>query len=95
MITEVKTNNNTGLIPRQHQIYVEEALNLTVVDLLNMPNGEYFGFLSKADLILIFTVFGDLNSFLKAYKEDVQKIVDTYNYSVVANPHYFLKKVIG
>lgn len=73
MITEVKTNTNTGLIPRQHQIYVENALKMTPVDLLNCPNGEYFGYLSKADLILIFTVFGDINNFLNSYKEYVQK----------------------
>lgn len=94
MITEVKTNNNAGLVPRQHQIYVEDALNLTVVDLLNIPNGEYFGYLSKADLILIFTVYGDLNKFLNSYKEHVQKMIGAYNYTVIENPHYFLKKVI-
>lgn len=95
MITEVNTQTNIGLVPRQHQIYVKDALNLTIVDLLNMPNGEYFGFLSKADLILIFTVFRDLDTFLRDYKEYVQRMVDAYNYTVVENPHYFLKKVIG
>ena len=81
---------------RANQILVENALSMRPVDLLQDEDTQGHRLLSRADLILIFTLYPNgLNEFLEDYKKYVRDIVDERGYKAVNKPHYFLKNLIG
>lgn len=84
-----------SVTPRNHQIRVEDARNLRLIDLFTEEvNGDKH--LSRADLILIFTLYPNgLEEFLEDYLDYVENEVETKKYKVVNKPHYYLKGVIG
>ena len=62
--------------PKQHQIRVEDALNLRLVDLFTESDGASHKYLSRADLILIFTLYPNgLSDFLEDYISYVEYII--------------------
>ena len=82
--------------PRAHQIRVEDALNLRAIDLFTDTDINGHKYLSRADLILIFTLYpSGLEEFLDDYKKYVESEVETKNYKVVNKPHSYLKNIIG
>lgn len=82
--------------PRAHQITVEDARLLRPVDLLQDEDTQGHKLLSRADLILIFTLYPNgINEFLEDYLEYVEHEVETKKYKVVNKPHYYLKNIIG
>ena len=83
------------VVPRQHQIKVEDAKNLRLIDLfIDEYNNEKQ--LSRADLILIYTLYDNgLEEFLNDYWDYVDHEIETKGYKVVNKPHYFLKSIIG
>lgn len=82
--------------PRQHQISVEDARALRPIDLLQDEDNNGHKLLSRADLILIFTLYPNgLQEFLEDYLQYVEDEVETKKYKVVNKPHYFLKNIIG
>lgn len=84
-----------SIVPRNHQIRVEDARNLRLIDLFTeeVNNDKH---LSRADLILIFTLYPNgLVEFLNEYLEYVEHEVRTKGYKVVNKPHYYLKGIIG
>lgn len=84
-----------SIVPRNHQIRVEDARNLRLIDLFTeeVNNDKH---LSRADLILIFTLYPNgLVEFLDEYLEYVENEVKTKGYKVVNKPHYYLKGIIG
>lgn len=82
--------------PRVHQIKVEDALNLRLIDLFTETDGNGHKYLSRADLILIYTLYPNgLEEFLDDYKNYVQSEVETKKYKVVNKPHFYLKNLIG
>ena len=84
-----------SIVPRNHQIRVEDARNLRLIDLFTEEvNSDKH--LSRADLILIFTLYPNgLVEFLDEYLEYVEHEVETKGYKVVNKPHYYLKGIIG
>ena len=84
-----------SIVPRNHQIRVEDARNLRLIDLFTEEvNSDKH--LSRADLILIFTLYPNgLEEFLEEYLEYVEHEVETKGYKVVNKPHYYLKGIIG
>lgn len=83
------------IVPRNHQIKVEDARKLRIIDLFTEEyNNEKQ--LSRADLILIYTLYdGGLQDFLYEYLEYVEREVETKGYKVVNKPHFYLKSAIG
>jgi hypothetical protein len=83
------------ITPRQHQIKVEDARNLRLIDLFkDEVNGDKH--LSRADLILIYTLYPNgLEEFLDDYLDYVEREVEEKGYKVINKPHYFLKNIIG
>ena len=81
--------------PRNHQIRVEDARSLRSIDLFTEEvNSDKH--LSRADLILIFTLYPNgLQEFLDDYLDYVEREVKTKGYKVVNKPHYYLKGIIG
>ena len=80
---------------RPHQIATEVALNLQPIDLLKDEDSNGKNLLSRADLILIFTLYSNgLEQFLDEYKEYVLELKRERGYVVVNKPHYYLKGVI-
>lgn len=88
-------NFEVPIVPRQHQIKIEDAKNLRLIDLfIDEYNNEKQ--LSRADLILIYTLYDNgLEDFLNDYWDYVDNEVSTKGYKVVNKPHYFLKSIIG
>lgn len=84
-----------SVVPHNHQIRVEDARNLRLIDLFTEEvNSDKH--LSRADLILIFTLYPNgLEEFLEDYLDYVEHEVDTKGYKVVNKPHYYLKNIIG
>ena len=84
-----------SITPRNHQIKVEDARNLRLIDLFtDESNADKH--LSRADLILIFTLYPTgLVEFLDEYLDYVEYEVKTKGYKVVNKPHYYLKSIIG
>lgn len=83
------------VVPKQHQIKVEDARNLRPVDLFtDEVNGDKH--LSRADIILIYTLYPNgIDEFLDDYLNYVENEVRTKGYKVVNKPHYYLKNIIG
>lgn len=82
--------------PRVHQIRVEDARNLRLIDLFTDTDDNGHKYLSRADLILIFTLYPrGIEEFLEDYKTYVEEEVETKGYKVVNKPHFYLKNLIG
>lgn len=80
---------------RPHQLEVEVALNLQPIDLLKDEDTNGKKLLSRADLILIFTLYPNgLDQFLEEYKNYVEEMNKERGYRVINKPHYYLKSVI-
>lgn len=94
-LTNVEFKYEQTIIPRNHQIRVEDARNLRLIDLFTEEvNSDKH--LSRADLILIYTLYPNgLVEFLEEYLKYVEHEVATKNYKVVNKPHYYLKGIIG
>lgn len=94
-LTNVEFKYEQTIIPRNHQIRVEDARNLRLIDLFTEEvNSDKH--LSRADLILIYTLYPNgLVEFLEEYLKYVEHEVATKSYKVVNKPHYYLKGIIG
>ncbi|HSQ87986.1 hypothetical protein [Romboutsia sp.] len=96
METNTFKQYEVAIEPRNHQIRVEDARNLILIDLFMDEDGNGGKHLSRADLILIFTLYPTgLNGFLDDYLNYVEEEVKNKGYKVVNKPHYFLKNIIG
>ena len=85
--------NNTTFELRNNQVYLEDAVKITIEQMVKeQPKDKHT--ISRADIILIFTVYGGLDVFYKKYQEYIE---DCYrsNYKYCNTPHYFLKYQIG
>lgn len=84
--------NPERAVIRNHQLSLEDALEVTITDLLRDQDDKGTS-VSKADLILIFALYeGGIKEFYKLYKDYVlagQK----KNYFAIDKPHWFLKKL--
>lgn len=82
--------------PRNYQLKVEDALNLTLIDLFQDTDAQGQRYLSRADLVLIFTLYTEgLEQFLNNYKNYVIDMQQSKGYKVINKPHYYLKAIIG
>ena len=80
---------------RPHQIMVEDARLLRPIDLLQDEDNNGRKLLSRADLILIFTLYPNgITEFLDEYLEYVENEVVEKGYKAVNKPHYYLKNII-
>lgn len=87
--------NQKTILPREHQITVEEARKLRVIDLFSEEISG-INHLSRADIILIYTLYPrGLEEFHKDYLNYVEEKVRTKGYQVINKPHYYLKSIIG
>lgn len=78
---------------RPNQMFVKDALKLTIEDMIKeQPKDKHT--LSRADIILIFTVYGSLEGFFKKYQGYLQEC-EGAEYIYCQPPHYFLKYQIG
>ena len=78
---------------RSNQMYVRDANGLTIEDMIKeQPKDRHT--LSRADIILIFTVYGTLETFFKQYKDYVGEC-ERAEYIYCQPPHYYLKYQIG
>lgn len=97
MLNEIKSINEIKPVveARPHQIEVKVALNLQPIDLLKDEDVNGKKLLSRADLILIFTLYKNgLEQFLEEYKAYVLEEKRNKGYVVVNKPHYYLKGLI-
>ena len=80
---------------RPYQIEFEKALELQPIDLLKDEDVQGRKLLSRADIILIFTLYtGGLDQFLEEYKEYIRNENEEKGYKFVKKPHYYLKSTI-
>ena len=80
---------------RPHQIEVAKALKLQPIDLLKDEDFQGRKLLSRADIILIFTLYtGGLDQFLEEYKEYIRNENEEKGYKFVKKPHDYLKSTI-
>lgn len=75
---------------RHSQEETDKLKSLELVDLLG-HNG--YG-LSKADIVLIYSLYNDLREFYNIYMKSVQYAINN-NYKYSYKPHWFLKKILG
>lgn len=80
--------------PRPTQITIEEALTLTPIDLLKDEDISGRKYLSRADIILVYTFFNDLKDFLRKYQEDAEEGRNRHGYKYCYKPHFYLKNLI-
>ncbi|HAU85125.1 MAG TPA: hypothetical protein DCW90_06380 [Lachnospiraceae bacterium] len=81
--------------PRPSQVYIDEALEYEVINLLmdeDPDSGKKF--LSRSDLILVFTVWKTLDNFLEEYKRELRELRDNKGYKIYLKPHWYLKSKI-
>lgn len=78
---------------RHNQIYVRDAEALTIEEMVRDQQRTKYT-LSRADIILIFTVYGSLDNFFKKYMDYVSDC-SSANYTYCQPPHYYLKYQIG
>lgn len=84
----------SGSVPRPTQITIEEALKMTPIDLLQEEDQAGRKYLSRADIILVYTFFTDLKEFLRKYQEDAEEGRKNYGYKYCYKPHFYLKNLI-
>lgn len=78
---------------RHHQILTERADELQVTDLFKDTDEEEIA-ISKADIILIFTIYEDgIKEFFKLYKSYIEDCKQR-RWKAVDKPHWFLKRSI-
>lgn len=81
---------------RPYQIATEDALKLRVIDLFQDEDAQGYRLLSRADIILIFTLYkGGMEEFLEDYLKYVEMLRDERGYRFVPKPHHYLKNLIG
>ena len=98
MNMEEKTVNyqQTIVEARPYQIATEDAMKLRVIDLFQDEDAQGYRLLSRADLILIFTLYANgMEEFLEDYKKHIQMLRDERGYKFVPKPHHYLKGIIG
>lgn len=88
--TECVEGNEKPHTLRDNQLDITTAKRLTIDMMLSEGNFKTKHSLSKADIILIFTVYGSLDKFYSKYMRYVKGCIDL-NYSYCQPPHYFLK----
>lgn len=78
---------------RSNQMFVKDALKLTIEDLVKeQPKDKHT--VSRADIILIFSVYGSLDSFFTKYRTYLTEC-ERAEYIYCQPPHYYLKYQIG
>ena len=76
---------------RHHQIEIDRAMELQVTDLLKDTDEEKIA-ISKADLILIFSIYeGGVIEFFNLYKDYVNDCRQK-RWKAVDKPHWFIKR---
>lgn len=78
---------------RANQMFTDDAIKLTVADMVKEQERSK-NTLSKADIILIFAVYGSLQEFYRVYREYLKECVDN-KFKYCQPPHYYLKYQIG
>lgn len=79
---------------RHHQIEIDLAVELQVTDLLKDEDDENKIAISKADIILIFSIYkGGIIEFFELYKKYVSDCKHR-RWRAVDKPHWFLKRSI-
>lgn len=84
--------------PRDYQIYAKETLEWEVVDLLQDEDIQGHRLLSRADLILIFSLYNKsgLEGFLNEYLKYAEGFIERYGENaIIKKPHHYLKQLIG
>lgn len=84
--------------PRDYQIYAKDSLEWEVIDLLQDEDVQGYRLLSRADLILIFSLYNKtgLEGFLDEYIKYAKEYIGKYGENaVILKPHLFLKQLIG
>lgn len=90
----MENNENYSFELRHHQIYIERAMELQVTDLLKDTDDEENIAISKADIILIFSIYkGGIIEFFELYKAYVNDCRQKH-YRAVDKPHWRLKRSI-
>ena len=92
--------NEEGFIPqpRDYQIYAKEVLEWEVVDLLQDEDVQGHRLLSRADLILIYTLYSKsgMEGFLSEYIRYAKEYIERHGENaIIIKPHHYLKKLIG
>lgn len=92
--------NEEGLIPqpRDYQIYAKEVLEWEVVNLLQDEDVQGHRLLSRADLILIYTLYNKsgMEGFLSEYIRHAKEYIERHGENaIIIKPHHYLKKLIG
>lgn len=78
---------------RPNQIFLKDALKLSIEDVVKeQPKDKHT--LSRADIILIFSVYGSLEGFFNKYRLYLAEC-EKAEYIYCQPPHYFLKYQIG
>lgn len=78
---------------RSNQMYVKDAAALSIEDMIKeQPKDRHT--LSRADIILIFTVYGSIDVFFRKYQAYVADC-ERAEYIYCQPPHYYLKYQIG
>lgn len=96
MEEKVVNYQQTIVEARPYQIATEDALRLRVIDLFQDEDAQGYRLLSRADLILIFTLYANgMEEFLEDYKKHIQMLRDERGYKFVPKPHHYLKGIIG
>ena len=86
------------LVPRDSQIYAREVINWEAINLLEDEDSQGHRLLSRADLILIFTLYNrrGLDGFLEEYISYANNFISEYgDGAIIKKPHYYLKSIIG
>jgi len=79
---------------RHHQVSIERGAELLVTDLLKDENDEEQIAISKADIILIFSIYeGGIIEFFNLYKKYVNDCKEK-RWRACDKPHWFLKRSI-
>ena len=84
--------------PRDYQMYAKEALKWEVINLLQDEDVQGHRLLSRADLILIFSLYNKsgLVGFLDEYIRYAKEFMERYGENaVIKKPHHYLKQLIG
>lgn len=89
-------NTYTPYEMKHYQMTVEDALKMDVIDLFQDEDIQGHRILSRADLILVFTLYkGGLEQFLDDYKEYVRTMQKERGFRFVNKPHHYLKNLLG
>lgn len=87
------TQEGAGFALRTNQMYTADAMTLTIFDMVKEQERSK-NTLSKADIILICAVYGNLQEFHKYYIDYVNDCARR-DYIYCQPPHYYLKYQIN